>query len=499
MVFDAAYDLANPDPRTRAKAYIERGISLAEAGDHDAAMIHLEEAERIATEADAVDLIVSSRINQGYAYTVQGDRASSIRLYVEAADRARDAGDAMRLAIALGNLDVEFKLEDRHPEAIAALTEYIDLLAEDDTQGRVEAFMSRAVSRIETGEFDEAFADLEDADRIATEADDTSLMCLVRMNQGYAYSRNEDLPAATVLYGTAVDLARTIEAPEYLEGALMNLAQVNRGNANQQAADGQFAELERITRSTGNTALLADVLYWRGVVLQDMGRRQPALEKWREEELIRRELGQERYLADCLAAQAEALRRRGERDAADPLYAEAANIYERFGVRPALISTLYEHGLSLWANAKPEEALERADKALALIGDESEHDIHVRLLALRATALADLGESSAAEEALDAAESLCEQAASHSLMVWTITRRAYVFARQGRSPEEVGSPLRRAFDDAAMYDEVDTFKAALNETTSHIVARFGEKYRRPIEALREELLTGWHTPAPQEL
>lgn len=491
MVFDPTYDLANPDPRTRAKAYIERGISLAEAGDHDAAMIHLEEAERIATEADMVELIVASRINQGYTYSMQGDRESSIRLYLDAAEIARRTRDTVRLRIALVNLAMEFKLEGRHAEAIAVLTEYIDLLAEDDTEGRVEAFMSRALSLIGAGEFDEAFADLEEADRIAAKTGVTSLMCLVRMNQGYAYSRNDDPTAAVLLYEAAVAMARTIEAPEYLQDALMNLAQANSTSGNQQAADEQFAELEEMTRSTGNKALLADVLYWRGVVFENMGRRQQALEKWREEEPLRRELGQEVYLADCLAAQAEALSKRGERDAAEALYREAANIYERFGIPAVLITTLYEHALSLWAGAKPEEALERANKALTLIGDESEHDIHVRLLALRATALADLGEFDNAEEALDTAESRCEQAASHSLKVWTITRRAYVFARQGRSPEEVGSPLRRAFDYAAMHDEVDTFKAALNETTSHIVARFGEKYREPIEALREELLTDW--------
>jgi tetratricopeptide (TPR) repeat protein len=97
------------DPDTRARAFIERAIASVESGEHESAMADLQEAERIAQAENITELIAAARINQGFAFGVQGDRDAAIRLYRDAAEIARENEDADRLKIALANLSVELK------------------------------------------------------------------------------------------------------------------------------------------------------------------------------------------------------------------------------------------------------------------------------------------------------------------------------------------------------------------------------------------------------
>jgi tetratricopeptide (TPR) repeat protein len=475
------------DPDTRARAFIERAIASVESGEHESAMADLQEAERIAQAEGITELIAAARINQGYASSVQGDRDAAIRFYRDAAEIARENDDADRLKIALANLSVELKATNEHKGAAATLGEYATLLGEDEAEARVHAYIERGLAHLEMGDEQSAAEDLDEADRIATEAESADLIYLTTMNQGYMYVRTEDLTTARMVFERAVKLARESGASGQLRDALVNLAQVNRNLGFNLDADTHFTELEEICRKTGDSAALADALYWHGMTLQALRRSQQALAKWREEESIRRQLGQEGYLADCLHAQADALRRRGAHDAADPLYVEAIGIYRRLGITHILPSAYFWHGRSLWVAGKTEESLTRANEAIEAATEEDDADILRRAHGLRAMAAADLGDIASATEALDTAESLCEQGETHSTMVWMLARRAYVFARDGRSPDEVVDQLRRAHQYGLEHEQLNASRSAVRKLASNINDRCGDAYLQPLESLVAEL------------
>ena len=487
MLDGVSAGVVSPDPDTRARAFIERAIASVESGDHGSAMADLQEAEQIAQAQGITELIAAVRINQGYASGVQGDRDAAVRLYRDAAEIARENEDPDRLKIALANLSVELRAANEHEEAAATLGEYAALLREDEAEARVHAYIDRGLSFLEMGDEQSAAENLDEADRIATEAESTDLIYLTTMNQGYLYARTEDLTTARMVFERAVKLARESGTSGTLRDALVNLAQVNRNLGFSSEADTLYTEIEEICRKTGDSAALADALYWHGMTLQTLRRSQQALAKWREEEPIRRQLGQEGYLADCLHAQADALRRRGAHDAADPLYVEAIGIYERLGISHILPSAYFWHGRSLWVAGRTEESLARANEAIEAATEENDADILRRTHGLRAMAAADLGDIASATEALDTAESLCEQGGAHSTMVWMLARRAYVLARDGRSPDEVGEQLRRAHQYGLEDGQYDASRSTVRRLVSNINDRCGDAYLQPLENLVAEL------------
>ena len=480
--------LLSPDPSTRAWALVKRGISRVDSGEHDAAMSDFLEAERIAEQAGLSDLVSVSRLNQGHAFSVKGDAGSAARLFEQAADLTRERGDTERLALALSNLSVVLKQQGLHADAIAVLTEYLDLPGSRDAAARGHAYVERATSLIEQGGYEQAAADLAQADDIATKADDRSLRYVVRTSRANIYLRMGDVDAARIVLEQALDLARSSGDPFELQGALFSLAQVYRLSGLRQQADSLFAEVEQMFRARNETTALADALYWHGVLLGSMGRRQSALSLWREEEAIRREGGQTGHVAECLYAQADALRREGDHDAADRAFREAAELFEGLNMTGLLASALYDHGMSLREAGRSAEALTRADEALAEAVSSRDSIVERRAQSLRAMALADLGEIGAAHEALDAAERLCEQTDAQSAKVWVLSRRAYVIACDGGEPQEVVEHLKQAHQYALTCEKLATGRSAVRKIAAEINAHCDASYAEPLEVFRAEQL-----------
>lgn len=482
-------DLTSPESRTRAWALMKRGILRVDSGDHDAAMADFLEAERVAEQAGLDDLVSVSRINQGHAYSVKGDPERAIRLFEQAADLTRAAGDTKRLRLSLANLSVVLKQQGRHADAIAALTEYLEFLDNQDAAARGEAYVDRAASHIELADYEQAAADLAEADDAATETDDRSLRYSVRMNRANIYLHIGDLEAARIVLEQALDLARATGDSFQLQDTLIGLAQVCRRTGLRQQADRLFTEVEREYRQHGNAPALADSLYWHGTLRRSLGLVESAVALWKEEEAIRRESGQEGgHLAECLSAQAHALRALNDHDAADPLFREAAELLDKLNRTENLPGLLYSHGMSLRAAGKSAEALERADEALRLATPHGDSAIERRARSLRAMALADLGQIAAAKEALDAAVSSCEKAEAHSAMVWTLARRAYVAARDGDEPQDVVEYLRSAHQYALTYRELTASRSAVRRIEAETSLHCSDAYAEPIRAFRLEQL-----------
>jgi tetratricopeptide (TPR) repeat protein len=495
MVDDTPVDVHSPDPATRAGALIERAIAQIQAGEHDAALADLAEAESVAQAEGLHEIVTAARINQGYAFSIEGENEAAARLYGEAADLAREAGDTIRLPLALANMSVELEVLGKHAEVVSALDEYVALLEEGQTEAQVRALITRGTSRMELGDTSGALADLQEAEGVATESDDAGLMYIALMSLGRAYGRDEDPHSALMLFDRASMLARQLESDEHLRDALLALAETNHAVGHDYMARLQFAEVEKLCRQTENPELLAHALYWFGGTLQALGKNPEAIQKWSEAGDIRRELGQEGHLADCLVMMADAYRRRSQHEKADPLFAEATEIYARIGLGDVVGSTVYWHGMSLWSGGNPAEALERADEALRLAIEDGNSEYECRAHGLRAMVLADLDRLDEALVELDVAETRCEESGLHNLVVWMLARRAYLKARQDGEPDEVTRELSRAYSYAVEHDQTDAATSAIKRVSSLIISRCDERYREPVKALKEALLS---TPVGSE-
>ena len=485
---ETVFDTESPEPTTRARALIMRGLSRAEAGEPGGALADFQAARRIA-ERDGLDWLVRAAcINEGYAYTLQGDTDSAIRAHEEAIELTRAAQDTERLTLALANLSVELKQQGRYADALTALDEYLDLLGEEEWTARSRGFVSRAQCCAELGELEQAAADLDLADLAAAESGDASLVFPIRMSQASTYIRMRDYVAALIVLEQALEAAESAGDRSGLVEALTSLAQVYRLTAQSENADAAFARLEDELRQNSRTSELADAFYWHGAVLESLRRFQPALDKWREEESIRRELGQDGHLAECLYAQANALRAIGEHETADPLFADAADLLTKVGVTAELANVHYWHAASLREVGRSADALSRADEALRVAIENEDAGAERRIQGLRGMLFADVGKIASAQETLDAAEALCEQTDAQSSMVWTLARRAYVAACDGASTKDVVNLLGKAHEYGMSHGQMLASRTAVRRVGLDIVGRCQGIDVEPLEVFRRKQL-----------
>jgi tetratricopeptide (TPR) repeat protein len=192
-------------------------------------------------------------------------------------------------------------------------------------------------------------------------------------------------------------------------------------------------------------------------------------------------------LGDCFFEQAGILRERDERGTLEGLYLQAEDAYRRGGNTRGLAETLLFHGRLLRADGRFEDALGLAGQALSAAEEAEAPSVECRVRGLRAMVLADSGDTSAAREDLGTAETLSEANGLFQQTVWVLARRAYVFAREGQSADEVVQQLRTADQYGTDHDLEALGRRAALRIISEISSNCGEDYAEGLEALRAEL------------
>ncbi len=486
MTADDRLDQTAPEAESRARELLRSGIAQAEAGEFDAASDTLMEARRIAMETGDHGLAVAAQINLGYARTLQGDPKAAAPLYQYAAELAREHGDEARLKVALVNLSATFTALGRNEDANSTLTEYIMLL-DDDPRALVRAYLNRSASYAALDEPMLARADLEEADRFAEEAKDARLIYLVRMHQGSDYMYSGEPGEARRVLEDAVDIADVLADAEASRDSQMALGHACRVLGDSERAVQLFAAAEDAARGVDDPESLAEVLYWHGVLLDQLERSSLAVQRWDEAAGIRRSLGQLGHLADCQYAKAEVLRTGGDHAGAEPLYAAAVAVFTTLDA-DILATALLGWSQTLWALRRGAEAAEQADAAIRVAAAKGDATVERKAQGVKAMAAADAGDFEGAHAALDAAEALCAEDEAQSAMVWALARRAYVAAREDRDPDELVGHFRTAHEYGVDHDAVAAARSAVRKIGSYIVALCDERYHEPLAQFRSEQL-----------
>ncbi len=476
---------AQTPTRDLAYDHIERGIAAAQSENLDEAIAALIEAERVAEELGALDLVATAHINAGYAHWVAGDIETARQFYAEGAELARDNDDTERLQSALLNFAAASRQVARWDEAVIALEEYLTLDVTDPAD-LATAHIDCGLSMIEAADYLNASTHLATAESIATGASLAELAITARINQGVAKERSLDRESAVALYESAAEMARATGNDELLVAAVVSEAYARRP-VDFSAADPLFSQAEDLYRSLGRRDALADTLYWHAAMLKDAGMRDSALALWREEELIRRELGQDTDLGDCLLGQASVLRDREEWIALDTAYTQAEEAYQRGGSSTGLAETRLLHSRLLRIQGRTDEALERSQQALESALESDQLATECRVRGLRAMLLAEKDDTAGALEELDAAESTSMNSGLTEQATWAIARRAYVMAHKSEAPEEVVLQLKTAHQYGVDNDRARLSKRAAIRMINEIKANCDEKYTEPLDALKAEL------------
>lgn len=465
---------------------MDAGLELVDAGDYAAAVAKLETAEKLAAEAGATDLVAAARINRGYAQFEAGDLEAAAALYAEGAEMAREANDPEKLAIALANLGIALNGVGRFAEAIEAYDEHLGIEGAD-AAGLARTRIGRGLANLELGDFASAGDDFDEAHLIARKAGYLDLAAYALNNMGYAYDRENDLPAAAVAWDKALEVARQSASDDVIKPILINLANARRRNGDNAAAEPLYDELEQLYRESGEMSALANSLYWHGVSLRGCGWPDYACKLWKESEEICRELGQYGDLADCLIAQAEVDIAGDKPELAFPKYTEAEEICRTEGYQEVLVDALYAHGFAAYEAGAPVDVYELMREALEVAKESGYADKTPLLQSLYARTLAERQETEAAYSALGDAESVANRKRDFFAALMAMLARAYVMIHAGEPAGEVADQIKAAYRFALEKKLASTVRTQSGQLLERVKPIVDEEYFAVIEAMDAEM------------
>lgn len=476
-----APEYAAGDTATHVQEMLQRGIAQVRAGEHAVGMSSFEEAGRLATAAGLTALAAGAAIDRGWALALSGDTARSIDAYVEGADLARDADDTRRLTIALGNLGIAYTAERRFDEAVAIYEEYITLL-EDDPEEEVDSRLNWSVALEGLGRMDEAAGQLDEAQRVAVDAERDPLLVRVHIAQGAMRERADEGEEALELYWKAFDVASEAEDADLVGTVTMTLGYTyTRAGDHAKAAD-CFGEAARAFRHLEDSERLAGALVRQGRALQTLGLVDQALEVWREAEPLLREADDQAALGECLLEQALAVSEQQSNFAPDLQFTEAAVAFRTAGELDRLSAVYLAHAQWCWQRHLDSQARKHVQEALDAVAASPDPKIESRARALHAQMLSDTGEIADAVSELTTAETLSILDGDQQGVTGARVRAAYVMARDGATVEDVRARLTEAIAQAREAGHEGQGRLAAQTVAAEIEERCGEKYAHLLDA-----------------
>jgi tetratricopeptide (TPR) repeat protein len=469
------------DTAVHVQEMLQRGITQVRAGEHAVGMSSFEEAGRLATGAGLTALAAGAAINRGWALALSGDTALSIDAYVEGADLAREADDARRLVIALGNLGIAYTAERRYEEAAAIYEEYIPLL-EGDAEEEIDSRLNWSVALEGLGRADEASEQLDEAERVAVDADLDQLLVRVHIAQGAMRERAGEGEEALELYWKAFDIASEAEDADLVGTVTMTLGYAyTRARDHAKAAD-CFGEAARAFRHLEDHQRLAGALVRQGRAMQTLGLVDQALEVWREAEPLLREIDDQAALGECLLEQAVAVSGQQSNMAPDLQFTEAAAAFRAAGALDRLPEVFLTHAQWCRERALDKQARTHVDEALAALADTPDAPVEVRALGLKAQILADAGDLEGAEAVLASAESVGREAGDALGLTGVMARRAYLMARSSAPAAEVKAQLLATGEHARQAGHESLGRYAADAMATEIEERCGGEYKGLLDA-----------------
>ncbi|MEL7666679.1 MAG: tetratricopeptide repeat protein [Actinomycetota bacterium] len=463
------------DAATRVSEMLQRGIAQVKAGEHAVGISTFEDAERQATDAGLTALAAGAAIDRGWALALDGDIERSIDAYTEGAARAREAGDARRLAIALGNLGIAYTEHQRYGDVIATYQEYAQFFG-DDAEDEVSARLNWGIALEALGQLGDATEQLDEAQRVAVNAGLDPALVRVHLAQGGMQERTGDVDKAFELYWKAFDIASEAEDAELVGSVTMVLGYAyTRAQDHSKAAD-CFGEAARAFRHLEDDHRLAIVLYHQGLGLQRLGMLDQALEVWREAEPLLRKLGDHQALGECLLQQALAVGDQLSNLAPDMQFAEAAVAFRAAGALDRLPEIHFAHAQWCWDRQMDTAAHTHVREALDALVVSPNAMVESRARALNAQLLAEAHEDEQAAAELEAAEAVARGAGDAEGLTGVLVRRAYVMARAGASYEDVRAQLFAAGDHAREAGHEAQGRYAADAIATEIQERCGRAY-----------------------
>ncbi|MEZ5100690.1 MAG: hypothetical protein R3C15_13000 [Thermoleophilia bacterium] len=221
-----------------------------------------------------------------------------------------------RLEAAIGNLAATLEQQGDHAGALAALAEQEPLVRSHGGEPLTRLLLNRGAALRGLRRFDEAVADLVEAERLARERDDDRDLQTALGNRALVERDRGDLAEAARLVAEQEAVVGRIGDPSLRAAVLVNRAAIAADRGELDAADAALVEAEATARSLGDVEWLTAVLSSRVSILAARGRLAEAEALAREQAALGERAGDPEVQRSSLALRAHLRHLQGDRDGA---------------------------------------------------------------------------------------------------------------------------------------------------------------------------------------
>jgi len=242
------------DAAAGAEAHLNCGSALASLGRRDEALVHLERAERLATEAGLAESLVMVHLNRGVLSESAGDLEPAFEQYWKAfdvADETKDTGLTGTVTMALGRAYVR---ADDHAHASDCFEQSEHAFrASGDKRRLADALHGHAIALQRVGLDDAALEVLQEEEPLRVEQGDSRALGACILSQALLLAARPKSPSTDTRFVEAA--SAFVQA-----GALSTVAEVHHARAEWLRRQEMDAEALAAAREALSVALKASNL-----------------------------------------------------------------------------------------------------------------------------------------------------------------------------------------------------------------------------------------------
>ena len=361
--------------------YLEAGRLAREVFDNERSLMLFDRIDKILSEyrvKGAFERRMVMLEDRGQVHLLLGHYDKALEDFGGLAKMAAARGDTEKEASAqylIGRTYFTRSIEGDYPQALEHFARVVSKTSEPRLLAEAKNDMARTY--LETGERDRALKLLDEAEEVFLRAagreltrEERGFKASLLRNRGSVFHRKGEFRKAIEIYEAALELVADESENHYKKMRAMLLNSIGlslmKAFKLEESLD-YFRRALALTRSIGDLKTEVQVRINMGVVANDLGRNQEALQTLTEQhDTLEVLVGETRELAALQFNIGESHMFMENFAAAEPWYRRALNIGERIGYKEFVVGARYNLAEVLYHLKRSEEALEVLEPAFAM-------------------------------------------------------------------------------------------------------------------------------------
>jgi len=344
-------------------------------GDHEKAILHMNQALQIAEDLEENDKISSILNNISCIYTTRGEYDRALKTFQRALNIEQELGNNSEIATRLNNIGHIYHQIAEFENAMLNYQKALKISEELEDRSNMALSLNNIGMVFKAqGEYEYAMQNFGKALTISTELGDKRSMIVCFVNAGSIHSSQGNYNLALQNFQNALGMAEELGDKAKISITLTNLGSVYKARAEYEFAMVNFKKALSVSTDLRDKQGIASSLASIGGIFQAQGDYRTAMQNFHLALTKYEELQDRSGIAHCLIHIGGISEAQGDYESAMQNYKKALHMEEEIGAKGGIQSCSHNIGSIYHAQGDYEKALRNYKRALHIaqeIGDRS--------------------------------------------------------------------------------------------------------------------------------